>query len=85
MHHDQGALGSAAYYDAVYRQLSIMKDMGVNAVRITHNPSNKQYLEICNELGQSKSSLTDGNGVRTAIVMTLLHTLGKILQKIISC
>ena len=51
MHHDQGALGSAAYYDAVYRQLSIMKDMGVNAVRITHNPSNKQYLEICNELG----------------------------------
>ena len=46
MHHDQGALGSAAYYDAVYRQLSIMKDMGVNAVRITHNPSNKQYLEM---------------------------------------
>lgn len=51
MHHDQGALGSAAYYDAVYRQLSIMKDMGVNAVRITHNPANKQYLEICNKLG----------------------------------
>ena len=51
MHHDQGALGSAAYYDAVYRQLSILKDMGVNAVRITHNPANKQYLEICNELG----------------------------------
>lgn len=51
MHHDQGALGSAAYYDAVYRQLSIMKNMGVNAIRIVHNPGNRQYLEICNELG----------------------------------
>ena len=51
MHHDQGALGSAAYYDAMYRQLSIMKDMGVNAIRITHNPQDQQYLEICNELG----------------------------------
>lgn len=51
MHHDQGALGSAAYYDAMYRQLSVMKEMGVNAIRITHNPQDQQYLEICNKLG----------------------------------
>ena len=51
MHHDQGALGSAAYYDAMYRQLSIMKDMGVNAIRITHNPGDQDYVKICNELG----------------------------------
>ncbi len=51
MHHDQGALGSAAYYDAMYRQLSIMKEMGTNAIRITHNPGDKQFLEICNQLG----------------------------------
>ena len=51
LHHDQGALGSAAYYDAVYRQLSIMKEMGANAIRIVHNPACKEYLEICNELG----------------------------------
>lgn len=51
MHHDQGALGSAAYYDAMYRQLSIMKDMGVNAIRITHNPGDEDYVKICDELG----------------------------------
>ena len=51
LHHDQGALGSAAYYDAMYRQLSIMKDMGVNAVRTSHNPADEEFIDICNELG----------------------------------
>ena len=51
MHHDQGALGSAAYYDAMYRQLSIMKEMGCNAIRTAHNPADEQYIEICSELG----------------------------------
>ncbi|MGM9681440.1 MAG: glycoside hydrolase family 2 TIM barrel-domain containing protein [Eubacteriales bacterium] len=51
LHHDQGALGSAAYYDAIYRQLSIMKDMGVNAVRTSHNPADEDFIDICNELG----------------------------------
>jgi len=51
MHHDQGALGAAAHYDAMYRQLSVMKDMGANAIRITHNPGDEQYIDICNELG----------------------------------
>lgn len=51
LHHDQGALGSAAYYDAMYRQLKIMKDMGVNAVRTSHNPADEDFINICNELG----------------------------------
>ncbi|MBQ8856520.1 MAG: DUF4982 domain-containing protein [Lachnospiraceae bacterium] len=51
MHHDQGALGSAAYYDAMYRQLSKMKEMGCNAIRTAHNPADEQYIEICSELG----------------------------------
>ena len=51
MHHDQGGLGSAAYYDAMYRQMSIMKDMGCNAIRITHNPGDSELIAICNELG----------------------------------
>ena len=51
MHHDQGALGAAAYHDAVYRQMSIMKDMGVNTIRITHNPGAEVLVDICNELG----------------------------------
>ena len=51
MHHDQGGLGAAAYYDAMYRQISIMKDMGCNAIRTSHNPADEQFIAICNELG----------------------------------
>ncbi|WP_051348763.1 glycoside hydrolase family 2 TIM barrel-domain containing protein [Peribacillus kribbensis] len=51
MHHDLGALGSATNYDAVYRQLKIMKSMGVNAVRTSHNPPSPDVLRACNELG----------------------------------
>lgn len=51
MHHDQGAAGSAAYYDAMYRQLLSMKDMGVNAIRTSHNPADEDFIDICNELG----------------------------------
>lgn len=51
LHSDQGALGSAASYDAMYRQLSIMKDMGANAVRTSHNPADEDFIDICNELG----------------------------------
>ena len=51
LHHDQGALGSAAAYDAMYRQLSIMKEMGVNAIRTSHNPTDEDFIDICNELG----------------------------------
>lgn len=51
MHHDQGALGSAAYYDAMYRQISILKNMGVNLIRATHNPYDEDFIDICDELG----------------------------------
>ena len=51
MHHDQGGLGSAAYYDAMYRQMSIMKEMGANAIRVTHNPADEDLIAICNKLG----------------------------------
>lgn len=51
LHHDQGALGAAAYNDAIYRQLSIMKEMGVNAVRTSHNCPDEDFLRICDELG----------------------------------
>lgn len=51
LHHDQGALGSAAYTDAMYRQLKSMKEMGVNAIRTSHNPADKDFIRICDELG----------------------------------
>ena len=39
LHHDNGALGAVANYEAIKRKLTIMKNMGVNAIRVSHNPS----------------------------------------------
>ncbi|MEU2423379.1 glycoside hydrolase family 2 TIM barrel-domain containing protein [Streptomyces sp. NPDC007851] len=51
LHHDQGALGAAVSADAVRRQMTIMKSMGVNAFRTSHNPPSPQMIEVCEELG----------------------------------
>ncbi|MGQ1911509.1 beta-galactosidase GalB [Marinifilum sp. RC60d5] len=51
LHHDNGALGSAIYRRADQRKLQIMKDMGVNAIRTSHNPPSRVFLELCDELG----------------------------------
>ncbi|ODM27047.1 sugar-binding protein [Clostridium sp. Bc-iso-3] len=51
LHHDLGALGAAVNYRAIERQLQIMKDMGCNAIRTSHNPPDPQVLEICDRLG----------------------------------
>ncbi|WP_343246967.1 Ig-like domain-containing protein [Diplocloster hominis] len=51
MHHDQGSLGAAANYRAIERQMETMKEMGVNAIRVTHNPAADELLDICNKMG----------------------------------
>ncbi|HEY3594645.1 MAG TPA: beta-galactosidase GalB [Polyangiaceae bacterium] len=51
MHHDLGALGSAVNDRAVERQLRIMKEMGANAIRTSHNPPAPEVLDWCDRLG----------------------------------
>lgn len=51
MHHDQGALGSVAADDAIARQVSILKDMGANSIRTSHNTPSRELIEACNEQG----------------------------------
>lgn len=51
LHHDQGPLGAAFYVRAMERQLEIMKDMGVNAIRTSHNPPAPELLELCDRMG----------------------------------
>ncbi len=51
LHHDMGAIGSAINKDALLRQMRIMKSMGVNAFRTSHNPPSPEMLEVCEELG----------------------------------
>ncbi|MFJ7290223.1 glycoside hydrolase family 2 TIM barrel-domain containing protein [Streptomyces collinus] len=51
LHHDLGALGAAVSIDAVRRQLEIMRSMGVNALRTSHNPPAPEVIQVCEELG----------------------------------
>ena len=51
LHADLGPLGMAFHKGAARRQLEIMKDMGVNAIRTAHNPPDPQFLDLCDEMG----------------------------------
>ena len=51
MHHDQGSLGAEAWESAINRQVRIMKEMGCNSIRVTHNPASDELIEACNEQG----------------------------------
>ncbi|MEO7309976.1 MAG: glycoside hydrolase family 2 TIM barrel-domain containing protein [Chitinophagaceae bacterium] len=51
MHHDLGALGSAFNYRAAERQLEILKAMGCNAIRTSHNPPAPEFLDLCDKMG----------------------------------
>lgn len=50
-HHDLGCLGAALNEDALHRQLSMLKDMGVNAIRCSHNPPAPELLNMCDTMG----------------------------------
>ncbi len=51
LHHDLGALGAAFHPDAARRQLRLMKAMGANAIRTSHNPPASAFLDLCDEMG----------------------------------
>lgn len=51
LHHDNGALGAKLDIDADRRKLKIMKDMGVNSIRTSHNPQSEEFIKLCDEMG----------------------------------
>lgn len=51
LHHDLGPLGAAVNDAAIRRQLRIMKDMGVNAIRTSHNMPAPEVVRACDEMG----------------------------------
>jgi beta-galactosidase len=50
-HHDLGALGAAINTRALERQLEILKTMGCNGIRTSHNPPAPELLELCDRMG----------------------------------
>ncbi|WP_434036506.1 beta-galactosidase GalB [Formosa sp. 4Alg 33] len=51
LHHDLGPLGTAINKAALRRQLTILKDMGANAIRSAHNMPSLEQLDLCDEMG----------------------------------
>ena len=51
LHHDLGPLGAAVNKAALKRQLTILKDLGCNAIRSAHNMPSLEQLELCDEMG----------------------------------
>ena len=50
-HHDLGALGAAVNHRALQRQLEILREMGCNAIRTSHNPPAPELLNLCDSMG----------------------------------
>lgn len=51
MHHDLGPLGAAINVRAMERQLEILKSMGINGIRTSHNPPAPEWLDLCDRMG----------------------------------
>jgi beta-galactosidase len=50
-HHDLGCLGAAVNTRAIERQLELLKAMGCNAIRTSHNPPAPELLDLCDKMG----------------------------------
>jgi beta-galactosidase len=51
IHHDAGCLGAAVPDKVLERRLRILKDLGANAIRTSHNPPAPELLDLCDRLG----------------------------------
>ena len=51
LHHDAGVLGSAVPREVWETRLKTLKEIGVNAIRTSHNPQAPVFYELCDELG----------------------------------
>ena len=51
LHHDAGCLGAAVPEDVWERRLRALKELGVNAIRTSHNPPAPELLDLCDRLG----------------------------------
>ena len=50
-HHDAGPVGAAVPDDVLFKRLKLLKDMGCNALRTTHNPFSPEFYTMCDTLG----------------------------------
>lgn len=86
LHHDLGALGAACNRYAMQRQLEIMKAMGCNAIRTSHNPPASQLLDLCDKMGllvfeelfdqyNEKADITDTTDFKNFALRNIRNTI----------
>jgi beta-galactosidase len=51
LHHDGGAVGSAVPEAVLERRLRLLREMGCNAIRCSHNPEAPEFYDLCDRLG----------------------------------
>jgi beta-galactosidase len=51
IHHDLGVLGAAFFEEALERRLTRLQEIGVNAIRTSHNPMAPEFYDLCDRLG----------------------------------
>ena len=51
LHHDGGAVGAAVPLAVWKKRLTMLKEVGVNAIRTSHNPQSPEFLDLCDEMG----------------------------------
>lgn len=51
IHHDAGSLGAAVPVQVLSRRLDLLKELGCNAIRTSHNPFSAEFLDLCDEKG----------------------------------
>jgi beta-galactosidase/beta-glucuronidase len=51
IHHDIGALGAAFFEEALARRFRSFKEIGVNAIRCSHNPMAPEFYDLCDRMG----------------------------------
>ena len=51
IHHDAGSVGAAVPDKVLERRLQLLKEIGVNAIRTSHNPPDPELLNLCDRLG----------------------------------
>lgn len=51
LHHDGGCVGAAVPDQVWIRRFKLLKEMGCNAIRTSHNPASQEFLDLCDKMG----------------------------------
>lgn len=89
VHHDAGALGAAVTKEIWIRRLEKLKEMGCNAIRMSHNPHMPELYDLCDEMGflVMDEAFDEWEGQKTnglPVIMFILQSIRDITSTFLS-